>query len=326
MKKHLKKYLLFFVLILSRTSFAANSLITPYDEVKLTQQFAQIYATLPQLKQQNIATRIATFSNYFINRPYLLSPLGEGPRGKFDQNPLFRDDAFDCQTFVETVLALANAHDVASFKHHLSAIRYAQNQADFTQRNHFTNVDWNRNNAHKGYIQDITYKFIDKQGQPIAAISDTIIDKPQWYLALDNTHLKQLAAVPPNLLNELHHIANQVQQEKSVLLYLPMTKLFDSQKKPQLDIFAQIPSGSIIEIVRPNWNLKKLIGTNLDISHLGFAVRTNKNLMYREASSIEKKVIDVPLIAYLRQYLESDTVKGINVQVPTATNTKNYLR
>lgn len=315
--------ILFLILLAPAASFAntnTHQMIPPYSEANYDKHFAQFYSQNAALNHQDIASRIIAASNYFMNKPYLLGPLGEGPHGKFDQNPLYRDDAFDCQTYVETVLALAYSKDLTSFKQHLLAIRYDNGVADFKHRNHFTSVDWNKNNSYKGYIRDTTYKFTDSQGQPIAEIAETIIDKPNWYKKFGATQIKQFVAPKTNLLNEIHQIASQVQQEKSVILYLPLTLLFDAQKKPRLEIFKQIQSPSIIEIVRPNWDLRKIIGTHLNVSHMGFAVQTDKGLMYREASSVDHKVTDVPLAKYLRQFLDSKTVKGINVEVPNSSS------
>ncbi len=47
-----------------------------------------------------------------------------------------RDDGFDCVTFCETVLAAADAHDLASFETQLRAIRYRNGVVDWRERNH----------------------------------------------------------------------------------------------------------------------------------------------------------------------------------------------
>jgi hypothetical protein len=96
--------------------------------------------------------------------------------------------------------------------------------------------------------------------------------------------------------------------------YIPFTALFP-ENKPNLYLFSQIPNGAVIEIVRPNWDLRKQIGTFLDISHLGFAVWHKGVLYFRQASSQYGKVVDVPLIDYLKEALISLTIKGINVQI-----------
>jgi hypothetical protein len=44
-------------------------------------------------------------------------------------------------------------------------------------------------------------------------------------------------------------------------------------------------------------------------------VRINGKLYFREASSITQDVVDIPLEKYLVGYLNSTTVKGINIQL-----------
>jgi hypothetical protein len=56
-----------------------------------------------------------------------------------------------------------------------------------------------------------------------------------------------------------------------------------------------------------------LIGTNLNASHVGFAIKKQNKLYFREASMIKKKVSDTPLDEYLSNYLNSPSVKGINI-------------
>jgi len=105
-----------------------------------------------------------------------------------------------------------------------------------------------------------------------------------------------------------------VKSESSELPYLPFTRLFNN-KKPNVEIFQQIPHGSVIEIVRPNWSLCDKIGTNMNVSHVGLALRLNNELIFRQASLQEKCVMDMPLIDYLRDIcFPITTIKGINVQ------------
>ena len=95
---------------------------------------------------------------------------------------------------------------------------------------------------------------------------------------------------------------------------MPLTKLFNQSGEPHICLFDQIPSGGIIEIVRPNWDLREKIGTCLNVSHLGFVFRRGKDLIFREASLLLKQVCDVALIDYLRTYLNSTSVKGIHIE------------
>jgi hypothetical protein len=276
-----------------------------------------IYHQLPPAAQSTpIDERIALISALFLGKPYELGPLGEGRDARFDQHPLYRTDKFDCLTYVETVLALAYGNDLADFQRHIRALRYADAQPSFITRNHFMSVDWIPNNTEKGYIHDITERFVDEQGQPLAVTAVATIDKPSWYRHFTTDTLTLETPLPAEqkqaLLKELQALASQTQIQESRLPYLPLTGLFDAQGEPRQAIFDQIPNGAIINIVRPNWDLADRIGTHLNVSHTGFAIRSGDTLFYREASTTGE-VIDIPLTDYLKNYLTSPTIKGINI-------------
>src|SRR4051794_15807463 len=71
-----------------------------------------------------LAARIEAVSERFLGTPYKLGPLGEGPDGEFDRDPLARYDQFDCTTLVETTLALALESDLTAAERTLQKIRY----------------------------------------------------------------------------------------------------------------------------------------------------------------------------------------------------------
>ncbi len=100
--------------------------------------------------EEQLADRIQSISARYLGVPYLLDPLGEGPHGAIDRDPLVRFNRFDCQTFVETVLAQARGHSDAEFAAELRALRYRDGKVDFAARNHFPDVDWIPNNVARG--------------------------------------------------------------------------------------------------------------------------------------------------------------------------------
>lgn len=337
--KHKHCIILFFVSILFSVTAcnAVNDTDESKDEITIIDKYSYVdydaviedlYKNVAATRSPDIVTRIAAISEYFLDADYLLFPLGEGEGGKFNQLPLYRTDAFDCVTYVETVLALAHASDLEQFKENMLNIRYQCGNPSFVTRNHFTSVDWNKNNTHNGYVKDITYKFTDESGQPVAEVANGVINKPGWYQNFKARDIKLLKAVSTTagnqLLEQLHDLSQQVQQEQSTMLYLPISKLFDKDGNPVQDIFDQIPEASIIDIIRPNWDLVKQIGTNLHVSHVGFAIRTDDQLYYREASSVANKIIDIPLTEYLQQYDNNPntTVKGIAVLAIRPLNDK----
>ena len=244
--------------------------------------------------------------------------MGEGKQGYFDIAPLYRVDAFDCETYVDTVLALAMGHDTISFKRYIRQVRYKEGKVGFLHRNHFTCLDWNQNNQKQGFLKDITTSFHDQHGKPIAKIAQALINKSAWHQHLSPNIIR--IQTPSTLqqtkrLAELKRRGNLLPNAIARIPYIPLTALFDPAGAPNMHLFNQIPNGAIIEIVRPNWDLEQQIGTHLNVSHLGFAILKNGRLMFRNASSLKHQVTDVPLIDYLREAQNSPTTEGINVQI-----------
>lgn len=99
----------------------------------------------------------------YLGARYILDPLGEA--AGYDPDPLIRDDAFDCTTFVETALADG---DVAR----LMKIRYRDGQARWENRNHFIETDWLANNA------DLLRNASARYGA--VAVRHVIVDKRSW--------------------------------------------------------------------------------------------------------------------------------------------------
>lgn len=278
----------------------------------------QLYHNLDGLHKPAMSERIEWVSAQFKNKPYLLGALGEGPSARFDQFPRYRTDAFDCATYVTTVLAIALASNTRTFEHCLQHVRYKNGRRSYINRNHFTSLDWNGNNQAQGFLQDITLRIKDGNDRPIARIARATINKPAWYQYKGMEHIRLHPMDPDkqqNRLAELKSKGQSLEIREAQIPYLPLDQLFDAKRQANLYLFKQIPHGSIIEIVRPNWDLSKKIGTCLNVSHIGFAIWSEGILYYREASSSEGKIIDIPLITYLKQALDSPTIKGINVQV-----------
>lgn len=282
------------------------------------QKIEKLYHDLNRNPQSIMTERLEKAALFFIGKPYLLGALGEGSEGHFDQSPLYRTDGFDCETYVDTVLALALAANSSVFKQCMNKIRYTDGRVGFLTRNHFISLDWNPGNQRQAFIKDITASIKNEQHQSVSQLARALIDKPAWYqhmtteritLHPDNPELQQ------KRLLELKKRGATLAISEASIPYLPLTALFDKQGKANTYLFAQIPHGAIIEIVRPNWDLSLQIGTHLNVSHLGFAFRNHGELFFRQASSTYGKVMDVPLIAYLSKARQSPTIRGINVQI-----------
>ncbi|QLZ70034.1 hypothetical protein FOLKNPGA_03757 (plasmid) [Legionella sp. PC1000] len=309
------KHLVFITCLL--ISFQSNAFDSNSTEKQANSSIEELYHRLSSMPNSSMPDRIDWISSQFLGVPYLLGSLGEGSSAQYDQFPKYRVDAFDCETYVDTVLSLAVANSLSSFQQCIDNIRYKNGTVSYLYRNHFTGLDWNQNNQHSGILKDITLTIKDQNNQPVAKIADAIINKPNWYAfkTVETIRLENADnAKERNRLAELKRKGAKLEVASEKVPYLPFTALF-SENKPNMYLFAQIPHGAIIEIVRPNWDLSQKIGTALNISHLGFAIRNNGQLYFREASSEYGKVVDVPLIDYLNKAQNSPTIKGINVQI-----------
>jgi hypothetical protein len=265
-------------------------------------------------KNGSVEEHVGSISKTFMGRKYnTQGPLGEGADARYDQDPLWRTDEFDCTTYVETIMAILLSNDIVEFKEKMNLIRYREGEISFVTRNHFTSADWIPRNIEAGFIRDITNDVFDSSKVREA---QTTIDKKGWYRKMGESRLSLQDKTEDKyqLLESLRDEGEQFAPELAYVYYMPVDKIFKKNKKLKKGIFSHIKSGSVINIVRPDWNLTKYIGTNLNISHQGLAIRENGKLYFRHASPTgEGKVRQDLLEDYLRKYIGHKTVKGINV-------------
>lgn len=98
-------------------------------------------------REPDLRRRIVLIARQHLGQPYRLGPLGEGGIEPYDTDPLYCLWASDCVTFVEQVWAMALSHDFDTFHETLQRIRYRDGRIGMLSRNHFTEADWNLNNA-----------------------------------------------------------------------------------------------------------------------------------------------------------------------------------
>jgi hypothetical protein len=248
-------------------------------------------ASLPQ--------RVEAVSELFLGVPSKNGPLGEGPEGEFDRDPLIRFDAFDCTTFVETVMALSLDSDLGSATRTLQKIRYKDGQIGYPTRNHFTELDWLPNNVRAGYLHDITS---DVAGRNAVKISKTI-SKREWYLRKSLVSLEGgfTEEEKQRLVPKLQHLGEQFPDERATLTVLPVEAL------PLA--LADIPSGTIANLVHADQTDKETI-----VSHQVFLIKKSDGWYVRHAA-FGKAVEDDP-IDILNRYKDSSwRLIGLNLNV-----------
>ena len=258
--------------------------------------------------ESSVQKRLDVISKIFVGFPYGKGgPLGEGLSGRFDQDPLYRFDAFDCTTYVETIMALAFARDVNEFEDYQDKIRYEDGIVDYLKRNHFTDLQWIPNNIANGFMSELTYDVVHSSEVKMA---EALINFPGWL----KSHKLEQIIVPLasreeklSILEELHALAASFETSIARVPYIEISRILS---RPQ--ILNKIPTGAVVNFVRPNWDLTEAAGTHQNISHQGFLFRSGKTLYLRHAST-QGKVEEVPFIEYLGRFRNHGTLKGIHL-------------
>lgn len=289
-----------------------------FDPVKRLLLLALIASPLAaRAVESSIGTRLDFVSSQYMGKPYVVDPLGEGEKGRFDRDPRLRLDGFDCTTFVETMLAIAKSRRSSDVPRWMDRIRYENGVVGFETRNHFPDADWIANNSKAGYVKDVTAR-VAKSHPGALAMAEALIEKDGWYKLLS---IDRLSGIPESekatRLEELHGLSARQGKEIARVPYLVKTEIVAHP-----EILQRIPHGAIINIVRPNFDVTKGAGTHMNITHQGLAFHRGGVVYFRHASPPKKnpdrdgKVLEVPLLDYVQGTLSSPSIGGINVLKP----------
>jgi hypothetical protein len=236
-------------------------------------------------KEQSTQERLTALSDLFLQRRYQLDPLGEGADTS-DSDPLYRFDAFDCATFVETVIALHQSDDFAEFFINMLVLRYNQEFIRDDTRTHLVETQWLPNASRAGFVRDITSQIGNNIAQTAIFSTNSAVLAPKYKL--------------------LHtRIGNRWPQGIYQLSYLPI----DWASKHT----EEIPAGTVLQIVRTPKQ-----GTPHVVSHQGIVLEVEGRKVLRNASSTPRhmRVLDYDLAAYLKSAAKRPhawRIIGINI-------------
>lgn len=118
---------------------------TPLFQMK-PEQVGRYLAYL-QIIEPDFRARIAHLGRKNIGQPYEIYLLGEFPYETIDDQPLFNLAKSDCVVFAEHTYAMAMSQSWQEFFWMLQRIRYRDGVIGVTTRNHYTETDWNPQNA-----------------------------------------------------------------------------------------------------------------------------------------------------------------------------------
>ncbi|WP_422944075.1 N-acetylmuramoyl-L-alanine amidase-like domain-containing protein [Undibacterium sp. TJN19] len=154
-----------------------------------------LHASEPDLRK-----RIAILARKNIGQPYSLNLLGEFPFELHDNLPMYSLTHSDCLVFVEHTYAMALSSSWEEFFWTLQRIRYKDGLIGVATRNHYTEVDWNSNNA--WLVQDISAKLAGAQ----AVSYDITVDRAKFLKERHHT----IVNIPEQTSREFYVKTSQV--------------------------------------------------------------------------------------------------------------------
>lgn len=284
--------------------------VTPAQGM-LPEEFIKNAASMAHLSPSQ---RLDYFAPYFVDQETPFGWLPETPikvardvSELMDQlmAPENRESfaGFDCMTYVETVLAMTQG--VAFFAKNLESLRYTGRPC-FLNRNHFLLDTWIAKNV--DILRDVTGDL-----GICAQEAHCTLDYPGWLYNHDR--VRGFRDAHPEFTRE---DLVKALQDRVVTTWgvrdnkTPYLKTQDVLTHWE-DVEKNMPDQSIMVIVRPNWQIKDTVGTNMNESHLGFVLRRKGILMLHHATSRRKKVVMEPLKTYLEEIATSPTIGGIRV-------------
>ncbi|MCA9671955.1 MAG: DUF1460 domain-containing protein [Myxococcales bacterium] len=243
-------------------------------------------------QHRDFRRRLVAISGRFINTPFRLDALGEGPGGTVDRDPLFSLYRVDCQTFVETLVALAHAPRLDLAPRVLSQVRYRDGRVHYKARHHFPTSQWIPLNGRLGVVRDVTATIVP--GAKLRVL--TVKVGPRSWRGKFRKFARLGSAAPSGVYQ---------------LPVLPLDVAIANAHR--------FPNGALLNTVRvPHRAYPE------PISHQGFIAVVNGRRVVRQATQLGKypRVVEYPLRDYLvrsRAYYRRAPrpMLGVNVQLIT---------
>lgn len=213
--------------------------------------------------------RLKHFSAALEERPYSLGPTGEGRFGLLEPKPLVDLSRFDCVTYIESSMALAQSRDARDLLPHLLPIRYHADAVAYDTRNHYFVEDWIRHNASR--VRVVRFPGDSLMRKPIDKIKFYQGRRPE--AKGDTAMLRQLPVPATNPVTEIAFMP----YAKAVDM---MTQWTHGEKFLGVAFVTDIPG--------------------LDVTHTGFLIADGKSPpLLRHASQLSNKVTTQPFKEYL---------------------------
>lgn len=188
--------------------------LTTYDPAQMGAYVRALHASAPTFE-----ARLDRVIRDSVGTPYFDGPLGEGPYGTHDKDPLVDFTREDCVTSVEQWIAAASAANFSELFENLQRIRYKDGRIDYESRNHFMITDWIANNT---FCEPIT----ESLGVATESVTRTISRKGFF----ERVKAPGLGLDTPDKVQTVHYIPSARAEEAEVKIQGPALVIFIGKK------------------------------------------------------------------------------------------------
>ena len=196
---------------------AAIADVPPAKQIyQMTPQEVDAYLGRLHEAEPALRKRIAAIGRRNLGQPYKLNLLGEFPYQLHDTLPMFSLEKSDCTVFVEHTYAMALSRSWDEFFWILQRIRYQDGVIGVASRNHYTEVDWNPNNA--WLVSDISSQLAGP-------------DAPSYLMTVDRARF----------LKTVHHTDSAIPVQVTRQAYVTKARL--------LQVLPQLQDGDMVNVV-----------------------------------------------------------------------------
>ena len=224
-----------------------------------------------------VTEKMNYFSAYFLDMPYNIHCVGDGPYALYEPWPLVNFKETNCMAFCEHVLALAISDNWDNFFNNLQQIRYKDGLIGMKTRNHYTMADWLPENnwlledvsAKVGgdYTKTVTRTISHRQFFEDKGISDTTYTLPDRTLTIE---------------------------------YIPLNNF--------KDVIDQTKTGDILSLL-----FAKL--DNIFSAHMVMVVDDGNGKFIRESSNSKMTSFDTPIDDWIEQKINLKSKRYLGISV-----------
>ncbi|WP_341788824.1 MULTISPECIES: N-acetylmuramoyl-L-alanine amidase-like domain-containing protein [unclassified Rickettsia] len=310
--------------IISFNSYAFNESPTTTDKVQSenTQtnkispiNMQNLHKLAISLKNENFSNKILAYSDYFIGKPYdteLGTNLIIWDKNR-DKNELINLETFDCFSYIEMVIALAEIKepnvDPVKFKEQLAEalakIMFPSDDISYVNRNHFMD-EWLKNNSKYLTMENVFANL------PYAKVKTAMINKAGLLETQINNYIKDNVSRDECFsFGEKYNQIKSIKPFKSDISYISFTDFLEHKQELTKQFAGKI---YLMVMTMDNPKLLELTKSEHNIAHVGFVFTKNDKLYFRHATPIgPKEIVEVSLEEYATGKKESKIFTGFTL-------------